>query len=230
MVDFSEKGKTIFFLMRIPLFSGLTEEEIEEIVHIFKENFYKKNEVIFREEDTGKHMYIVKFGKVKVIQISKLGKENILAIHKEGDTFGELALIDGKTSPAMVVAMEDCKILTVDSNCFNNILLQNKKILNNLINILCSKLRNTFQLLRILKYTSAFDRVKYLLAELGRNNGYEMDDKIKINMKITHQEIAEMIGISRETTSRIISKLQSMDKLKVKEHFFILNDKDFWQL
>lgn len=230
MIDFSEKGKTISFLKRIPLFNGLTEEEIEEMVHIFRESFYKKNETIFREEDTGKHMYIVKFGKVKVVQVSNIGKENILAIHKEGDTFGELALIDGKTDPAMVVAMEDCKILTVDSNCFNNILMQNKKILNNLINTLCSKLRNTFQLMRILKYTSAFDRVKYLLSEFGKSNGFEIDDKIKINMKITHQEIAEMIGISRETTSRIISKLQSDGKLEVKEHFFILIDKDFWQI
>jgi len=230
VIDFSEKGKTIAFLKRIPLFSGLTEEELEEIVHIFKENFYKKNEVIFREEDTGKHMYIVKFGKVKVVQTSKFGKENIVAIHNEGDTFGELSLIDGKTMPATVLAMEDCKIISVDANYFRNVLLQNKKILNNLINVLCQKLRTSFKLMKILKYTSAFDRVKYLLADFGKINGYEIEDGIKINIKITHQEIAELVGISRETASRTISKLQSMGKLEVKEHYFILKDREFWQV
>ena len=91
---------------RMPLFAGLSDEDLAGLESIITEKHFLKNEVILQEEDTSNYMYMVFSGKVKVIQTSADGKEHILAVRVKGGSFGEMAIIDGKTSPATVVAME----------------------------------------------------------------------------------------------------------------------------
>ena len=96
----------IDFLRNIKLFSSLSDEELIIISSkVFIEEF-RKNEVILQEEDTNEFMYIILFGNVKVTQTTKEGKEIILSMHKSDDFFGEISLIDGKTSPATVTATD----------------------------------------------------------------------------------------------------------------------------
>src|SRR5512135_3727310 len=97
----------IDFLRNIELFSGLDEEELNQISSKVVLKEFKKNEVILYEEDTNEFMYIVLFGKVTVVKTTEDGKEIILAAHQSGEFFGEMSLIDGMTSPATVMATEN---------------------------------------------------------------------------------------------------------------------------
>ncbi len=106
----------VSILKRIPPVLQSASGWLGNLQPIFQEREYKKNQVIFIEEETGKYMYIVKYGEVKVLQTTPDGRRSILAIHGPGDTFGELSLLDNQTTPATVVAMEDCKIISISSS------------------------------------------------------------------------------------------------------------------
>jgi len=94
------------FLRKIEIFTDLPDEELTKVAHLFRERRYKKNDIIFFEEDTGHYLYFVKEGRVKVSRLLQNGKEMILAFHSEGEYFGEMALIDGGTTPASVTAVK----------------------------------------------------------------------------------------------------------------------------
>ena len=93
--------------LKIPFLAGLSEaEKVELQQHIILRNF-RQNEIVLNEEDSTNFLYLILSGKLKVTQLSAEGHEHILAIHKMGDYFGEMALLDGKTSPGTIVALKD---------------------------------------------------------------------------------------------------------------------------
>ena len=81
----------------IPFLAGLSKDEVEEMLELLVDKHFAKNKIIFLEEDTQNYMYVILSGRVKAVHISEDGKEHILAVHKSGDCFGEMALLDGKT-------------------------------------------------------------------------------------------------------------------------------------
>ena len=99
------------FLREVALFEQLRDEELAEVAGMFRERTYRKNDIIFFEEDTGNYMYIVKDGRVKVSRLLPNGKEMILAFRETGEYFGEMSLLDGGTSAATVTAVIPATIL-----------------------------------------------------------------------------------------------------------------------
>jgi len=221
--------KSLNFLRRIHLFRDFTDEELRDIAPVLQERDYRRGEIVLLAEETSKYMYIVKYGEVKVVQSSKNGRENILAFHHSGETFGELALLDGQTSPATVVAKEDCKVVVISREDFHRVLMLNQKVLRCLIEILSQKLRESWKIIQALKYTDAETRLKFILINLSLSDGVQKPEGTLINTKVTHQDLAEMAGTSRETISRLISKLQQQQLLKVDAHRFTLLDDPYWR-
>ena len=115
------------FLRKMAIFQDLADTELQSVAEMFQERQYKKNEIIFVEEDTGQYMYVVKEGRVKVSRSLPNGRETILTFHKEGEYFGEMSLIDGETAPANVTAVVATTILVIGRQDFS-VLLANPKI------------------------------------------------------------------------------------------------------
>jgi len=212
------------FIRRVPLFSTLSDAEFEGLEHIFVLRSYRKNQVIFLEEDTGSYMYIVIAGKVKVTKSTVGGKETLLAIHRPGDFFGEMALLDGKTSPATVSAIEDCKIVSVSKSDFNNLLLRNEKIVRQIIQVLCARLRQVWGQIQSLNYSSADSRIRSGILQLAKRHGVPDARGIIVDLKITHQELAEMVGTSRETVTRTLARLHQQNILTIDARRIIVLD------
>lgn len=210
------------FIRRVPLFSTLSDAEFQSIEHIFLIRSYRKNQVIFLEEETGTYMYIVMSGKLKITKSTQGGKETILAIHRSGDFFGEMALLDGKTSPATVSAMEDCKIASISRADFHNLLMSNDKVVRQIIQVLCARLRQVWKQIQSLSYSSAEARIRGGVLELARKHGIPDSRGIIIDVKITHQEMAEMVGTSRETVTRTIARLRDEGILQLDGRRMIL--------
>ena len=203
------------FIRSVPLFASLTDEEFKSLEHILLVRRYSKGQVIFQEQDTGNYMYIVLAGKLKVTKSTGSGRESILAIHQAGDFFGEMSLLDGKTSPATVSAREDCKIATISKADFFLYLMKNEKVVQQIIRVLCRRLRQGWGRLHMLSHGSAEVRICEGLLSLSRRYGLQDGGSILINMKFTHQELAEMAGTSRETVTRTLTRLQKKGLLKV---------------
>ena len=203
-------------IRRIPLFSTLTDEEFIPLQDIFVQRAYSKNQVIFLEEETGNYMYLVLSGKVKVSKAGSGGKETILAIHRAGDFFGEMSLLDGKTSPATVSAMEDSKIISVSGVDFHKYLMHNEKVLLQIINVLCSRLRQVWQT-QSLSSSTADAKIRMGLYQLAKRHGIQDAHGTIIDLKITHQELSEMVGTSRETVTRVLTRLREEGIIEVEQ-------------
>ncbi len=212
----------IDLVRRVPLFATLTEAEFSHLQHIFVLRAYRKNNVIFVEEETGKYMYIVLSGKVKVAKTTLGGKESILAIHQAGDFFGEMALLDGMTSPATVSAMEDCKIISISVSDFHNHLMSNEKVVKQIIQVLCSRLRQVWAQIQALSYSTADARIRAVIHQLAVRHGIRDARGIIIDLKITHQELAEMVGTSRETVTRTLARLRKQGIIQLEQRRMIL--------
>lgn len=198
----------IDFLQNIQLFSSLEEQELQQIADKIRIEEFRKHEIVLREEDTNEYMYIILDGQVKVVQATEDGKEILLAIHKTHEFFGEVSLIDGKTAPATVQASEDSFIAFIAKKDFYALLSSQQKVLEKLLQILCSRLRDSWRRIYLLNFKHASDRVKTLFLSLSFENSIRTPEGIELNLKLTHQEIADMTGLTRESVTRVLDKLQ----------------------
>lgn len=227
--DMKKSRKLLFdsVIRGIPFFACLTDDELGELKDILVEKHFSRNKLIFLEEDTQNYMYIILSGKVKVVHLSPDGKEHILAVHKTGDFFGEMALLDGKTSPATVIAMEDTHIMIMSKKDFEEHLLKSNKVLRQIISILCSRLRESWMVLKVLSLPRAEDRIKTVLKLMGMQYGLQDQRGTVITIKLTHQDIADYSSVSRETVTRFLSKLVKDGEIEVLDDKNLLLKPDF---
>ncbi len=202
----------------VPFFESLSEKEFFDLRHIFIEKHFAKNKVILLEEDTLNYMYIIISGKVKVVHSGMDGKEHIIAIHNKGDFFGEMALLDGKTSPATVVALEDTLVVLISRRDFENYLLRNEKILRQTIGILCTRLREAWMMIRVLSLPNAEDRVRAVLKIISEYYGFKDARGTVVSSKLTHQNIADYSLVSRETVTRLLNRLEKSGEIEILEN------------
>lgn len=205
-------------LKSIPLFASFCDEELSVVQEIITERKFRKNSVILSEDESNEYMYIVFSGRIKVIQISEEGKEQILVIRKKGDYFGEMSILDGKTQPATVVAMEDSTIGLISRNNFETILLKNEKVLNQIIYMLCERLRESWFMMRVLSFDDAENRVRAVLNHVGSQYGVKDLRGFIIPLKLTHQEIADYASLARETVTRLLSRFSQAGEIEILEN------------
>jgi len=216
-------------LRNVQLFSSLTDQELLQISEKIRIKTFRKNETILHEEDTNEYMYTILSGKVKVIQTSEDGKETILAMHKTGDFFGEMSLIDGKTMPATVLAMEETLTAIISKQEFILLISMQGKVLEKLLIILCTRLRESWNKIQMLNFNNAAQRIKMLFSMLSAEYGEKSVDAITLNIKLTHQDIANMAGVTRETVTRVIDKWQRDKEITVLKNKIIRFHPDFFK-
>ncbi len=183
---------------------------------------FGKNEVVLLEEQTAEYMYFVYSGKVKAVKISEDGRENILAIHDEGDYFGEMALLDGKTSPATVIAMEAAMIGLMRKADFERYMSEHGEVQKAIIALLCSRLREAWSMLRIMSSADAEQRVRAALGQIGAHFGEVGRKGTLIRTRLTHQDIAQYASVSRETVTRLLDKLKKSGEIEIPGRWSIL--------
>lgn len=223
------KARQNNIIKTIPLFTTLSQEEISQLEQIIIKKHFKKNEIIVLEEDTLKYMYIVYSGKVKVEQISEEGKEHILAIHKKGEFFGEMSMLDGKTSPATVVAMEDAEIGMITKNDFERHLLKNDKVKKEIMSLLCQRLREAWLRLKVIRFADAEQRVMAVLKLISAQYGVKDMRGTIITLRLTHEDIANYASLSRETVTRIIDRFLREGAIESLERKYILLKPPFFK-
>lgn len=138
-----------------------------------------------------------------------------MAMHKSGSFFGEMSLIDGKTTPASVISTEDSLIALISKNDFLSIVFNQNKVTQSMMEILCSRLRKSWDTIQLLNFNNATQRTKMLFLMLVDEYGDKSPEGIKLNIKLTHQDISDMTGLTRETVTRVIDKLQKLKEITI---------------
>lgn len=216
-------------IRNIPFFSALSPEELEHVDRLIIKKRFAKDQVVLFEEDTANYMYLVYSGKVRVVKLNDEGREQIITIHKKNDSFGEMAILDGKTSPATVIAHEDTIIGLLSKLDFERNLMGNENIRRRIIELLCSRLRDSWAMIKILSFDNAEQRVTAVLERLQELYGVVDDRGVIINVKLTHMQIASYASVARETVTRILNRLEKDGTLQVMENKSILLNKSFYE-
>ena len=162
-------------------------------------------------------MYMVLSGELKVVQTSAVGNEIILAIHGAGQFFGEISLIDGKTSPAAVISAKASIIALISKQDFFALIGKHGKIQDKLLQIMCIRLRDSLEKIRMLAMKDPSERIKALFLGLGHSSEKSMPQGAVLKVKLTHQDIADMTGLTRETVTRILKKWQNSGEITIVE-------------
>ena len=219
----------INLLKQAQLFADLSSEELESISCRVTLREFKKGEVILYEEDTNRYMYSVLEGEVKVYYSSEGGKESIVAFHGTGDSFGEISLIDQQTTPATVAAMERSLVLIVGREDFFAIIQNQPKVMHKLLLLLSGRLRHSWNQVRMLHFNDASNRVMASMREMASERGEKGAEGALLRLRLTHQNIADMTGLTRETVTRVIDKWKKTDLLAIDKNRYILLRPGFFE-
>jgi CRP-like cAMP-binding protein len=205
------------FLKQTHLFAEVTDNGLNKISNFVKENFYKKGEIIFNEGETGDTLHIIVKGRVKITKYTQQGKIKILAILNEKDSFGEMALLTEEARSATVEAIDSVTTLSIAKKEFLDILQTEPSISLQIIKTLCHRLAKADRDLKNFIAGNAKVRISCVLLDFKDENNI---------VKLTHQEIADISGLTRETTTRILNKFADEKIIETKSKKIYIIDKE----
>jgi len=212
-------------LEKVPLFSGLSTDQMERLVQATTRRAFDKDTVVVEENEPGDTLYMILTGKVKVTNIGPDGKEVILSVLGPGEFFGEMSLLDEEPRSANVVAMAKTEMMLLRRRDFLNLLENNKEILSKLLAVLSARLRHANAQIRSLALLDVLGRIARLLLDIAHKEGRKLVDGSVVFRRPTHQEIASMVGTSRETVSRMIGDLSREGYIKISGKDIIIEEK-----
>lgn len=198
---------------KLSLFAELDDRELAAIAGVAKTRRYAKDDVIFHADEMGDVFCVIREGKVKITMISPEGKEIILTMMGPGEFFGEMALIDDAPRSATVVALEPLEVVTIWRTDFLQILQDNFSITRKLLSELSKRVRKMSLRIESLATMDVYGRLARFFLDLATQQGKVLDNGYVAVTRPTHQAIANMIGTSRETVSRLIHELMRQDLL-----------------
>jgi len=193
----------------VPLFSGLDDEALSSLYKISTTRKYPKENVLFLQGETGDAFYLILEGEVKVMFTGTDGKEYILALFQAGDFFGEMSVFDRQPRSASVITTETSSFLIIHREAFLTHVTRIPEIMSHFFSTLCSRLRRTDEQVGDLALLKVYARIVKTLLMLGEMIGEPGGEGIKtISKRPTHQDIASMVGTTRETVSRVFNELK----------------------
>lgn len=197
--------KNVALLGNIPIFSGLSRADRETITSHAKFRTVPKNTILITEGDESDSLYVILSGKVKVYLNDEEGREVVLNMQGPGDYFGELALMDTAPRSASVMALEPSRVSIISKADFEECLSRNPQIGFRLMKAMARRIRALSQLVRNLALQDVYGRVATLLQTMAADH----DGELRIEEQLTYQDIANMVGASREMVGRIMRELLS---------------------
>ncbi|HET8914049.1 MAG TPA: Crp/Fnr family transcriptional regulator [Ktedonobacteraceae bacterium] len=218
-----ETERGTLYLKQVSLFADLTDDEIEELMTAAKRRTFRAGEVIFHRDDPGQVLYVIKEGKVKICLISPDGQEISLVVFGKGDCFGEFAILDGLPRSADAIAIERVECYTLQRSDFNNAIMKNPKIAIQVLEVLSKRLRTTDDMVEDLIFLDVYGRVAKKLLELADAHGTKVDDGIRIEVRLTQQEIASMVGASRESVNKVMGYFSDKKYISTDKHRITLH-------
>jgi len=211
---------SLALLHSIPMFAGVPDTQLESIVRLAVYRKVSRHTTIVRAGDSTDSLYVIISGNARVLNSDAEGREVILTLLGPGEFFGEMGLIDGSPRSADVVTSETCELLVITKAEFKRCLADNFDLCLNIMKSLVQRLREADRKIESLALMDVYGRVAKLLLEFSVEEG---DERV-IRRKLTKQDIAKMIGASREMVSRVMKDLEASGYIRVEEGRIILND------
>jgi len=195
-------------LRTVPIFSELTDGDIASLSRLASRRRFPKDTVVFFEHEEGDFFFMILDGRIKVTILGDDGREVILSMLGPGDFFGEMALLDNEPRSATAIAVEETELLSLHRTDFQTVLTDNRSITIALIKVLTARLRRANHQISTLALLDVYGRVARVIVDMAREEGRRLRDGRIAFRRATHQEIANRIGTTRETVTRMLKDLE----------------------
>ena len=213
-------------LRQAPLFSALDDEAATALRGSMTETRLRRGEVLFHEGDAGDKLYIVLDGKVKLGRTSSDGRENLLTVLGPGEMFGELSLFDPGPRTATATAVSDAQLVGLGNADLQSWLTGRPEVARHLLQALARRLRRTNDSLADLVFSDVPGRVAKALLDLSRRFGRQTDVGMLVAHELTQEELAQLVGASRETVNKALADFASRGWIRLEARAVVLLDVD----
>ena len=208
-------------LKSVPMFSGFSPDQLRALVTLIMRRSASRGTAVLREGGPADCLYVVISGRLKVLMGEADGKETILSIIGPGEFFGEMSLIDDNPRSATVIAIEACELLALTRRDFRKCLVENSNLAMAVMRVLVRRLREADRKIGSLAMLDVYGRVARLLLDMSESvNGQRV-----VTKRISKQDIAKMIGASREMVHKVMKDLQVNGYIEVQGSTIVLRDK-----
>jgi CRP/FNR family cyclic AMP-dependent transcriptional regulator len=207
-------------LRNVPLFAVLTETQLEVLTSVVSRKSFPRGTTIIAAGDMTDSLYVVISGRLKVMMSDDDGGEVILAILGSNEFFGEMGLLDDHPRSASVVAIEPCELLSLSKQNFKKCMAENFEMTMTVMRGIVKRLREADKKIGSLALMDVYGRVARLLMEMSET----IDGQKVVTKKLAKQDIAKMIGASREMVSRVMKDLQTGGFIEVRGGSIFLKD------
>jgi CRP/FNR family cyclic AMP-dependent transcriptional regulator len=216
----TQANVSTLLLRNVPLFAMLTESQLELLTSVVSRKSFSRGTTIIATGDTTDSLYVVISGRLKVMMSDDEGREVILAILGPNEFFGEMGLLDDHPRSASVVTIEACELLSLAKRDFKKCLADNFEMTMTVMRGLVKRLREADRKIGSLALMDVYGRVARLLLEMADT----VDGQKVVTKKLAKQDIAKMIGASREMVSRVMKDLQTGGTIEVRGGSIFLKD------
>ena len=207
-------------LRTVPLFAGFPEDQLTHLTQIVTRRSIARNATVMSAGDSTDSLYIVLSGRLKVLMSDADGKEVILSILGPGEFFGEMGLIDDSPRSASVLAIEPCELLSIAKRDFKKCLQESFEMADAVMRGLVARLREADRKIGSLALLDVYGRVARLLLDMADS----VDGQKVVTKRLPKQDIAKMIGASREMVSRVMKDLQGSGYIEVRGSNIVLHE------
>lgn len=201
-----------------PLFTVLTRDEINYLARNGVHKRYPKNSLLICEGDDSDSLYVLLEGRVKIYAGDESGKEIVINIQGPGEIFGEVAMIGKIPRSASVMSIEPVQVAFLSRAKFEACLLEHPELALKFLGLLVERVRSLTEMTKSLALNDVYGRIAYTLNKLADDEG---DERV-IHIRLTHQDIASMVGASREMVSRILKDLTTGGYIDSHEKHIVL--------
>ncbi len=211
-------------LQRAGLFQGVDEEASEALARSFEFLDLARGAVIFKEGEQGDSLYIVLAGKVKIGRKSADGRENLLAVMGPSDQFGELSLFDPGPRTSTASALTDVRVARLPKSALRPWLTDRPDLAERLLRVIARRLRRTNNIVADLIFTDVPGRVAKALLSLSKQFGQQEGDHLRVTHDLTQEELAQLVGASRETVNKALADFAQRSWLRLEGKSVIILD------
>ncbi len=204
------------------LFGNVSPAEARKIAGLCSEKWFLRGSPIFSEGDASEALYVLNRGLIKLACLSDKGRETILRILKPDEVFGEL-LLSEQTRPFSATAIEDALVTVVSRENFLKILAEVPAVMLNFVRLLSRRLASVERGLADFSHTWSYHRLAKVLLRLSDRYGREVASGTLLNVRLTHEDLANLIGTSRETVTTQLNRFARLGLLKRQARRLIIN-------
>lgn len=220
-------SEIVTLLHKVPLFSGLSPEDLGTLSSIVIRKEFSKRETLFHQGDPGEEFMILTEGSVKVELMNAEGKELTLTILTPYQFLGELALLDDVPRSATVVSMDESVLLSINKRDFARILESYPRMSLPILRQLTRRIRVLTDDIASMAFLDSYSRVTRKILNLADEMGKtSADGKILIDHALTHQQLANLVGTTRETVTKILNEMKDNGLIDVRRHRITILDRE----